>query len=223
MDRKSITSHWGMILAIGSLWGIMEFGAGMGLQKCATLATGAVLTGLSFFWLSLVWSATKRLIPILIIVLIAMMFKWLDTLLLNIAWNHGSVLNPMFAFLTAMAGFMLFIGLFRKKFFQNRLSRILTGGGAALIAMSIFPLVKFASGTPACTFAATNIPLSVLTAPIAIVIAMITVPLGHRTALWINGEGSPSRAVQTPLFQSGLWPTAIFMACIVIMVVVRMI
>ena len=128
MDRKSIITRGGIILAAGSLWGIMEFGAGMGLQKCATLATGAVLTGLSFFWLSMVWSATKRIIPILLIVLIAMMFKWLDALLLQMAWNHGSVLNPMFAFFTAMTGFLILAGLFRKKFFQNRLEQLEVAG-----------------------------------------------------------------------------------------------
>jgi hypothetical protein len=223
MDKKSITSNFGIILVAGSLWGIIEFGAGMGLQKCATLATGAILTGLSLFWLSLVWSFSKRLIPVLIVLVIAMMFKWLDALLLHVAWNHASVLNPMFAFFTTMTGFILLIGLFRKKFFQNRLSRILTGGGAALVAMSLFPLVKFATGNLACTYAATNIPLSVYTAPLAILIGMITVPLGHRVALRIKGEEDPSGHQAVPFLLSRAWSSAIFLGSIIIIVMARII
>ncbi len=223
MDRRSITSNFGVILAAGSLWGIIEFGAGIGLQKCATLATGAILTGLSLFWFSLIWTFTKRLIPVLIVLVIAMLFKWLDALLLHVAWNHGSILNPMFAFFTATAGFILIISLLRNRFFQNRLSRILTGGGAALVAMCLFPLVKFVSGTPACSYAATNIPLSVYTAPLAILIGMITVPLGHRTALWLSGEANPLKQEGSLSLRAGLWSPTVFIACIIIMVATRMI
>ena len=223
MDKKKISSSFGIILAAGSVWGLVEFGAGLGLQKCATLITGAVLTGLSFFWLSFIWSTVRRLVPILIIVCIAMLFKWLDALLLQVAWNHGSVLNPMFAFFTAMIGFIVFIGLFRKRFLQNLLTRILVGGAAALAAMCLFPLVKFATGSAACTYAATNIPLSVYTTPIAMVIAMLTVPLGYRAAAWYQSEDR--RIIQTRPFTilSRLWSPAVFIACVVIIVMVRII
>lgn len=223
MDKKKISSSFGIILAAGSVWGLVEFGAGLGLQKCATLITGAVLTGLSFFWLSFIWSTVRRLVPILIIVCIAMLFKWLDALLLQVAWNHGSVLNPMFAFFTAMIGFIVFIGLFRKRFSQNLLTRILVGGGAALAAMCLFPLVKFATGSAACTYAATNIPLSVYTAPIAMVIAMFTVPLGYRAAAWYQSEDRRISQTRPSTILSRLWSPAVFIACVVIIVMVRII
>lgn len=223
MKRTKIFPGFGIILAIGSVWGLVEFGAGLGLQKCAALMTGAILTGLSFFWLSLIWSISKRLLPVLLIVAIAMAFKWLDALLLQVAWNHGSVMNPMFAFFTAMTGFIILIILFKKGFSKNLRNRILIGGGAALIATALFPLVKFATGSPACTYAATNIPLAVYTAPIAILIAMITVPLGHRTAMWISREELPAKPAWPSTLISGLWSPALFLACVIIIIAVRMI
>ena len=223
MERKSIFSSFGIILAIGSIWGLAEFGAGMGLQKCATLITGAVLTGLSFFWLSFIWSATKRLIPILMIVGIAILFKWLDALLLQVAWNHSSVLNPMFAFFTAMVGFMLLIGIFKNQFSGSIRNRILIGGGAALLAMCMFPLVKFTTGTPACTYAATNIPLAIYTSPIAVVLAMITVHLGYRAASWYYSENRRVSQIQNSTILHRLWSPAVFIACVMIMIVVRIV
>ena len=223
MDKKSISSSFGIILAAGSVWGLVEFGAGMGFQKCATLVTGAILTGLSFFWLSFIWSAVRRLFPVLLIVGIAMLFKWLDALLLQVSWNHGSVLHPMFAFFTALAGFLLFIGIFRKRFSQSLLTRILVGGGAALAAMCLFPLVKFATGSAACTYAATNIPLSIYTAPIAMLIAMFTVPLGFRAASWFYSENRQIKQAQPSTIISRLWSPAVFIGCVVIIVMFRII
>ena len=51
MNRNTIKSNLGIIVVIGSVWGLTEFAFGLGLQKCATLYTGAILTGLAFFWL----------------------------------------------------------------------------------------------------------------------------------------------------------------------------
>ena len=223
MNRKAVKSNLGIIVAIGSVWGLTEFAFGMGLQKCATLYTGAILTGLAFFWLSLVWSITRSIIPVLIIVGITMMFKWLDALLLQVAWNHGSIANPIFAFVTIMVGFILLMLLFRKRFSANLLSRILVGAGGAAIACALFPLAKFATGIPACLYAATNIPLVIFTAPVAIILSMITVPLGFRAATWytetvqgINGERSGSLLVR-------LWSPAVVLCCLLIITLVRII
>jgi hypothetical protein len=223
MEEKNNLPKFGLILAAGSLWGIVEFGAGMGLNKCATLMTGAILTGLSFFWLSFIWSITKRLLPVLLIVVIAMLFKWLDALLLHVAWNHGSVLNPMFAFFTAMTGFMVVIILFKKAFARSKLARILVGGGAAMVATALFPLVGFATGNPACTYAATSIPLAIYTAPIAILLAMITVPLGFRAATWLEQEGIQAGRIYAFRQFNRLWSPALLVSCLIIIIVVRLV
>jgi hypothetical protein len=223
MEKKNITSKIGIILAAGSLWGLVEFGAGMGLQKCAVLFTGAVLTGLSFFWLSFIWSMTRRILPVMIIALVAMMFKWLDAWLLHVAWNHGSVLNPMFAFFTALAGFMILTGILRKRFSQHLTYRILAGGGAALIATSLFPLVKFVTASPACTFAATNIPLVLYTAPVAILLSMATVPLGFGAALWYNRIKQDRSSFQPYSVLFRILSPLVFIGSVLIIVLVRII
>ncbi|MEN8230331.1 MAG: hypothetical protein ABFS38_19370, partial [Bacteroidota bacterium] len=186
MNKNALKSNLGIIMAIGSIWGLTEFAFGLGLQKCATLYTGAVLTGLAMFWLSFIWSTTRSFVPVLIIVGIAMAFKWLDALLLQVAWNHGSIVNPIYAFFTIMLGFILLMGLLRKQFTKSLMSRVLLGAGAAAIASALFPLAKFATGNPACLYAATNIPLVIYTAPVAIILSMITVPLGFRVATWYS-------------------------------------
>jgi hypothetical protein len=223
MNKNAIKSNLGIIIAIGSVWGFTEFAFGLGLQKCATLYTGAILTGLAFFWLSMVWSITRSIIPVLVIVGIAMLFKWLDALLLHVAWNHGSIVNPIYAFFTIMVGFMLLMLLFRKRFSKNLFNRILVGAGGAVIACALFPLAKFTTGIPACTYASTNIPLIIYTAPVAIILSMITVPLGFRAAIWytekiqaINSEGSGSLLAR-------LWSPAVVICCLLIITLVRII
>jgi len=159
----------------------------------------------------------------LIIVLVAMMFKWLDAWLLHIAWNHGSVLNPMFAFITALAGFVILTGIFGKRFSQQLKYRILAGGGAALIATSLFPFVKFVTATPACTFAATNIPLALYTAPVAILLSMVTVPLGFGAALWYNRIGQNRRSFQPYSVYWRILSPLVIIGCVLVIVLVRII
>jgi len=151
------------------------------------------------------------------------MFKWLDALLLQVAWNHGSIVNPIYAFFTIMVGFTLVMLLLRKRFFENLFSRILVGAGGAVIACALFPLAKFTTGVPACMYAATNIPLAIYTAPVAIILAMITVPLGFRAASWytektrsINGEGAIGLLAR-------LWSPAVVICCLLIITLVRII
>jgi len=52
------------------------------------------------------------------------------------------------------------------------------GAGAALMAVSMFPLVKYATGIPACVYPGTSVPLSIFFAPVAIVFSAFTVPAG---------------------------------------------
>lgn len=222
MTTSSIKSNLGIIVAVGSVWGLTEFAAGMGLQKCATLFTGAILTGLAFFWVSFIWSITRKLLPVLIIVGIAILFKLLDALLLPVAWNHGSILNPAYAFVTVLIGFSLLILLFKNQFSTKLRNRILLGAGAAIIATAMFPLVRFATGSAACFYASTNIPLAIYTAPVAIVISMITVPLGFRAADWYTGRARDAERVQ-PSLLSSIWSPAVLLCCVLIITLIRII
>ena len=223
MKNHAVRNNLGLVVAIGSVWGLTEFAFGMGLQKCASLYTGAILTGIAFFWLSFVWTISRKYLPILIIVGIAVLFKFLDALLLPVAWNHGSILNPVFAFFTLMLGFMLFSTLFRKGFTSKLKHRVLVGAGAAVVATALFPLVKFASGTPACLYAATNIPLAIYTAPVAIVISMITVPLGFKAAGWYTQSALQNQTISSASFLARMWSPAVVICCLLIMTLIRII
>lgn len=222
MTTSAVKKNLGIIVAVGSVWGLTEFAAGMGLQKCATLFTGAILTGMAFFWVSFIWSLTKKLLPILIIVGMAILFKLFDALLLPVAWNHGSILNPAYAFLTILVGFSLLILLFKKQFTTKLVNRILIGAGAAIIATSMFPLVRFATGSAACFYASTNIPLAVYTAPVAIAISMLTVPLGYRAACWYSGIAMEPNQTH-PSFLARLWSPALMVSCLLIIILIRII
>jgi hypothetical protein len=223
MKNPALRKNLGLILAVGSVWGLTEFAFGMGLQKCATLYTGAILTGIAFFWLSFVWSTTRKIVPILIIVGIAMLFKFLDALLLPVAWNHGSILNPIFAFFTLMLGFILLSSLLRKQFSTHLLNRVLVGAGAALVATTLFPLAKFATGSAACLYAGTNIPLAIYTAPVAIIISMLTVPLGYMASKWYTNRILVNQVSGPGSLLARLWSPAILLCCLLIITLIRII
>lgn len=221
MDKTGIKSNLGIIAAIGAIWGLTEFGVGLGLQKCATLFTGAVLTGLAFFWVSFIWSLTRKFLSVMILVGIVVLFKMLDALLLPVAWNHGSILNPVYAFFTIMLGFIVLSGLFRKRFSASLTNRIIVGAGAAVIATALFPLVKYTTGNPACLYAATSIPLAIYTAPVAIILSMITVPLGFRAATWYTREFRGEASGPTVTLMARLWSPAVVVCCLLIIMLAR--
>ena len=166
---------------------------------------------------------TRILLPILVIVGIDILFKFLDALLLPVAWNHGSILNPVFALFTILLGFSLLISLFKSRFNSKLLNRILVGAGAAIITTALFPLVKFASGTPACLYAATSIPLAIYTAPLAILISMFTVPLGYKAAGWYTGVAQDRQTAHPVSLLARFWSPAIIICCLLIITLIRII
>ena len=52
------------------------------------------------------------------------------------------------------------------------------GGMSALLAVNLFPLVKYVTGVPACVYPGTGYPLSLYYAPLAVFLSFVTVPLG---------------------------------------------
>lgn len=223
MDKNLIRSHLGIILAAGSVWGLTEFAFGLGLQKCGVLFSGAILTGIAFFWVSFAYSLTRSIIPVLLVLSIAVLFKLLDALLLPVSWNHGSILNPVFAFVTLAAGFLMLTALFGNRFFTRPGNRIAVGAGAALVAVSLFPLAGFVTGSKACVVAATNIPQSIYTAPVAIVIAMCTVPLGYYAAMrYAESISAGNLGTRAPVL-ARLWAPAVVVCCLLIVTIARLI
>jgi hypothetical protein len=73
--------------------------------------------------------------------------------------------------------FLIIVSLV-KETLKKTTSQGLAGGLSALVAVNLFPLVKFATGIPACVAAGTGYPLSLYYADIAVVLSLVTVPVG---------------------------------------------
>jgi len=176
-------STWGPVLALGAIWGVAEAGLGMGLRQCAAQVSGALMTGVALFFMAAGRRLAGRAAAVAVMVGTAAVFKLFDALLLGLPVRHGAVANPIFAFLVEGAAFVVVLALLRRDLVDKHLGRGLLGGLAALIAVNVFPLVKFATGIPACVVPGTAYPLSLYYAPLAVGISLVTVPLG-----WLAGE-----------------------------------
>lgn len=216
-------SHAEVILALGAVWGLSEALLGMWLQRCASQYSGAIMTGLAFFYLSFVWTSTRRVWPLVLLFIMVALFKMLDALLLSISLNHGAVVNPIFAFFLETLFFILSAGFLRKQFMKNWRVRSAIGAGAALASALFFPLTGLFTGVPACLYPGTGIPLSVYTAPLAMLIGLITVPLGALLAEGYNKLPSAGELGRIGKVFRYSWSPLLFMLCLVIMTLVRLI
>ena len=178
MEKSNFRSNLAIAVTLGSVWGLSEVMLGAGIKACAHTVSGSVMTGVALFFIAAAWVATKSYHFPVLVVLIACLFKLFDAVLLSLPVLHGAIGNPIFAFLLEGFAILLLIAIFRKQTWQKRSSRALLGGGAALIAVAMFPLVKYATGIPACVYSSTAVPLSIFFAPIAILFSAFTVPVG---------------------------------------------
>ena len=178
MPQTPSRTNWGPILVLGSIWGLSEAAAGLYLRQCASTVSGSLMTGASLFFLAAAWAVAPRVKALAIMVLIASAFKLFDALLLGLPVLHGAVANPIFAMVMQGAAFLLIISIIRETLARRPIGQGLAGGLSALVAVSAFPLVRFATGIAACVVAGTTIPLSLYYAPVAIALSALTVPLG---------------------------------------------
>src|SRR4030065_519775 len=118
MSQKNPSPHFANIVVLGAVWGFAEAGLGLGLQRCASLASGSIMPGGALLFIA-----------------------------------RGWVLAP-------------------------------PGAGGVLLVLNLFPLVRFATGIPACVYPGTGYPLSLYYAPIAVGLSFLTVPLGF----WIGEQ-----------------------------------
>jgi hypothetical protein len=178
MDKKSSGGHLGIVVMLGAVWGLSEAALGMGLRSCASVVSGSVMTGVALFFIAACWMVSQSWRGVALLVLIAALFKLFDALLLSLPVLHGAVANPIFAFIMEGAAFLIIVSLIGARLSKNRTNQAFAGGLSALVAVNLFPLVKFATGIPACVAAGTGYPLSLYYAYIAVALSFITVPLG---------------------------------------------
>jgi len=97
------------------------------------------------------------------------------------------------------------------------------GAAAGLLSMCLFPISGWLTGQPVCTLGTSGIPVSVITAPVAMVLAMIAVPLGHMAAAWINGLNQSEGSVGHPVRLTGIVSPVLFMLSALALVLVRLV
>ncbi len=193
MSQIPQKANWGSILVLGSLWGLSEAALGMSLRRCASTVSGSVMTGAALFFLAAAWAVSPRLKTIAAMVAMAAGFKLFDALLLGLPVLHGAIGNPIFAIVMEGAAFALILGVISRSVAGKAPGQGLAGGLAALVAVNLFPLVKYATGVAACA-AGTGYPLSLYYAPIAVALSALTVPLGLRAGAALAAlEGRPAR------------------------------
>jgi hypothetical protein len=179
MSQIPQKSQWGPVLVLGSLWGLSEAALGMYLRQCASTVSGSVMTGTALFFLAAAWAISPRVRTIALMAGMAAGFKLFDALLLGLPVLHGAIGNPIFAIVMEGAAFVLIVGVVSRSIAGKAAGQGLAGGLSALVAVNLFPLVKYATGVAPCV-TGTSYPLSLYYAPIAVALAALTVPLGLR-------------------------------------------
>jgi len=177
MSQTPQKANWAPVLVLGGLWGLSEAALGMSLRQCASTVSGSVMTGVAFLFLAAAWAISPRLRTMALMVGMAAGFKLFDALLLGLPVLHGAIGNPIFAIVMEGAAFVLILSVVSKSIAGKAAGQGLSGGLAALVAVNVFPLVKFATGVAPCV-TATSYPLSLYYAPIAVALSALTVPLG---------------------------------------------
>jgi hypothetical protein len=158
----------------------------MYLRQCASTVSGSVMTGAALFFLAAAWATSPRLKVVALMVVMAVGFKLFDALLLGLSVLHGAIGNPVFAIVMEAAAFTLIVSIVSRSLTGRALGQGLAGGLAALVAVNLFPLVKYATGVAPCV-TGTSYPLSLYYAPVAIALSALTVPLGLRAGAALAG------------------------------------
>ena len=217
MDHPIPKSYLGLVIILGSVWGLAEAGLGMGLRSCAAFISGSIMTGVALFFMAAGWAASRRIRAVLIMVFIASIFKMFDALLLSLPIKHGAIGNPIFAFFMEAIAFVLLVSIVKDKIAQKPAGQVLLGGMTAALAVNLFPLVKYATGVPACFVPGTGYPLSLYYIHVAVLISCVTVPLGFLAGAKM--ESFMDRLVNSPAqkkFEYILSPAAFILSLVIV-------
>ncbi len=221
MTPESRRLPLGTLIALGSIWGLAEAGLGLGLDACARAISGSVMTGVALFFISASWARTKRVAGPAIVTAIALAFKLFDAIWLGQPVMSGKIGNPMFAFVTEAAAFVVIALLIAEAWRKGVAGRAALGGLSALAAVNLFPLVRFATGVPACVAPGSAMPLSLVYAPIAVAFSAATVPLGFLAAAKL--EAYEGRIAAAPNAGTLRWlaPAAALVLCLAAQSLIR--
>ncbi len=222
MDHPNPKSYLGLLIALGSVWGLSEAGLGMGLRNCAAFVSGSIMTGVALFFMAAGWVVSRRASGVLLMVLIASAFKLFDALLLSLPVNHGAIGNPIFAFFMEAAALLLLVSVVKDKLAQKPAGQVLLGGLAAAVAVNLFPLVRYATGVPACVVSGTGYPLSLYYIHVAVLVSCVMVPLGFLAGAKIESLAALPRNTRAQENLELILSPAAFVLCLAIVALLRL-
>ncbi len=223
MEKKFSISHLGIVVMLGAVWGLSEAALGMGLRNCASVLSGSIMTGVALFFIAACWAVSQSVSGIILLVVIASLFKMFDALLLSLPFFHGAVANPIFAFFMEGIAFIVIISLVKSTLLKKATGQAMTGGVSALMAVNLFPLVKYATGIPACVVAGTGYPLSLYYAYVAVAFSLASVPLGFWAGAKIKvTESGFIPAIGERRLNTIATPAAVII-CLAIIILIRLI
>jgi len=218
MSTKPFPKWIPQVIVLGAGWGLAEAALGLGLGKCASLASGSIMTGVALFFIGASWAVSHSAAGVALAVALVSVIKMFDALLLSLPLGGGAVANPIFAFWTEGLAFLVVFVLLQESLSTKTAGRAAGGALAGLAAVNLFPLVRFATGNPACVFPGTQFPLSLYYLPIAVALSAATVPLG----LWAGSRMAQAaeRAAalgRLPAVRRFASPAALILALLLIM------
>lgn len=217
MSKKLLPFGTHEVIILGAVWGLAEAALGLGLQKCASLASGSIMTGVALFFIAASWAVTRRASGVALAVGLVTVIKLFDAGLLSLPIRSGGVANPIFAFWTEGLAFLAVFAVLRLWPAQKTPGLAAGGALAGLAAVNLFPLVRFATGIPACVFPGTQMPLSLHYLPIAVGLSCLTVPLGLRAGGWLAERRESATALgRLSLADRLASPAALVLALLII-------
>jgi hypothetical protein len=222
MKSSTPKSYLGMVIVLGSVWGLSEAALGMGLRSCAAFVSGSVMTGVALFFLAAGWMVSRKTSGVFLMVLIAAFFKMFDALLLSLPLKHGAIGNPIFAFFMEAVAFAALVAILKEKIIKKPAGQAILGGMAALLAVNLFPLVKYATGIPACVVPGTGYPLSLYYIHFAVLTSMLSVPLGIWTGVKLEAVERQWRKEPFRKKIDYIFSPAVLIFCIVIVTLLRL-
>lgn len=222
MNQPNPKSYLGWVIILGSVWGLAEAGLGMALRSCAASVSGSLMTGVALFFMAAGWVVSRRPSGVLSMALVASLFKLFDALFLSLPIRHGAIGNPIFAFFMEAAAFILLVSIVKDQLARKPAGQAVLGAAAAVLAVNLFPLVKYATGVPACVVSGTGYPVSLYYVHVAALVSLVTVPLGFLAGAGIESYVSrPSRSRVRERLEFILSPAA-FIAGLAVLALLRL-
>ena len=223
MNEMKDTRRWELwlVVAVGCMWGLTESVGRAALHDIGILHhNGSILAGCAVLFFALAYGLTPRARTLMILPLIAMLFKvYLAGLEHHPIFCRGMAGNMVFAY---MGGAFAFGTLM---FVTSDKRRMSWGGGAAIgvlstvIAANVFILAPLFTGQSACVVPGTALPSSVAGIPYAAAVAGLGAPLGFR-------GGQKLRELGVAVSRNGgrsAWPVGmgVAVACLAVVTLVH--